>query len=297
MPREVESLVGYDGSPHSGVAVDWAAAEAGRRGTGLTVLYAADNFDVLAGPVLSSKSSLTKWAGAVAEKVVREGAMRAVKTHPAVMRGLWHASAGRRAYLWTPPSQPRRRRRRSRSRRSCRSTAGFRCLLRGSSRLMPDRCSQRRRDDRGWAGPPSRRRDRRFPRLVSGIDIRRGGGSPFGGPAYGRDRVARRSTRRLGGCLLVDDRPRDAARRSCTRGGRADCARRGRRRHDSQPGVAVDSRLVEGRPAKVLAAASRGAGLLVVGARGRGGFNGLRLGSVSHGAIHGATCPVVVVHG
>lgn len=67
--------------------------------------------------------------------------------------------------------------------------------------------------------------------------------------------------------------------------------------HDSQPGVAVDSRLVEGRPAKVLADASRGAGLLVVGARGRDGFNGLRLGSVSHRAIHGATCPVVVVHG
>ena len=43
--------------------------------------------------------------------------------------------------------------------------------------------------------------------------------------------------------------------------------------------------------------AAEGADLLVVGSRGRGGFLGLMLGSVSNYVTHHATCPVVVVRG
>ncbi|MEO7234266.1 MAG: universal stress protein [Lapillicoccus sp.] len=64
---------------------------------------------------------------------------------------------------------------------------------------------------------------------------------------------------------------------------------------DTYPEVDVETRVVPGRPADVLAEASQHAELLVVGSRGRGGFRGLLLGSVSRSVMHRAACPVVVV--
>ena len=53
--------------------------------------------------------------------------------------------------------------------------------------------------------------------------------------------------------------------------------------------------LQKGRPADTLMTAAEGATMLVVGNRGRGGFAGLRLGSVSQAIAHLSPCPLVIV--
>jgi nucleotide-binding universal stress UspA family protein len=55
--------------------------------------------------------------------------------------------------------------------------------------------------------------------------------------------------------------------------------------------------VAEGHPAQALLDQSDGADLLVVGCRGRGGFTGMLMGSVSQAVVTHASCPVVVVHG
>jgi nucleotide-binding universal stress UspA family protein len=57
----------------------------------------------------------------------------------------------------------------------------------------------------------------------------------------------------------------------------------------------VTVRAVTGMPVNELLAAAEGADLLVVGARGAGGFKRLLLGSVSTQVTHHAPCPVVVI--
>ncbi|NHN55103.1 universal stress protein [Calidifontibacter sp. DB0510] len=87
--------------------------------------------------------------------------------------------------------------------------------------------------------------------------------------------------------LAMGDQLRDSARVTVE-----EIAESLRRQH---PSVTITAEVLDGDPASTLAEASAGAGLLVTGSRGRGGLRGMMLGSVSHGVLHNAKCPVAIV--
>ncbi|MFB6397901.1 universal stress protein [Polymorphospora lycopeni] len=64
---------------------------------------------------------------------------------------------------------------------------------------------------------------------------------------------------------------------------------------DRWPEVRVTSEVVADAPGRTLIDATRHAQLVVVGSRGRGGFRGLLMGSVSQQLLHHSHCPVAVV--
>jgi nucleotide-binding universal stress UspA family protein len=64
---------------------------------------------------------------------------------------------------------------------------------------------------------------------------------------------------------------------------------------DAKAGVEIERAVLEGSPAATLIDAGRSAELLVLGSRGRGGFVGLLLGSVSHQLAQHPPCPVVIL--
>ncbi|WP_456789317.1 universal stress protein [Cellulomonas sp. P5_C5] len=66
-------------------------------------------------------------------------------------------------------------------------------------------------------------------------------------------------------------------------------------RRRAYPAVDVEREVRRGDARRVLIRESEHASLVVVGSRGRGGFEGLLLGSVSHATLHHAACPVAVV--
>ncbi|QGV79547.1 universal stress protein [Streptomyces ficellus] len=68
-------------------------------------------------------------------------------------------------------------------------------------------------------------------------------------------------------------------------------------RAERYPDVRVRHEVLSGEPREALIETSRTTRLMVVGSRGRGGFTGLLLGSVSQALLHHGHCSVTVVGG
>ena len=66
---------------------------------------------------------------------------------------------------------------------------------------------------------------------------------------------------------------------------------------EKYPDVEVVHEVVRNHPVHALVTRAATAELLVVGSRGRGSVRSLLLGSVSHGVLHHASCPVAIVRG
>lgn len=94
---------------------------------------------------------------------------------------------------------------------------------------------------------------------------------------------------RFGGSAPVGEETLEAARRS------AEHLLEHELQAANTDGLQVEPLVPSASPVDALLDIARGADLLVVGTRGRGGFAGLLLGSVSQQVSHHAPCPVVIV--
>ncbi|ABD11512.1 universal stress protein UspA-like protein [Frankia casuarinae] len=110
------------------------------------------------------------------------------------------------------------------------------------------------------------------------------GGSAFGGPAFGGPALDATGS---GGTALVDAALEGAARAVLDEAVRVGLP---------EPGdLDVRTDLIRGAAASSLLRAAAGAQLLVIGARGRGGFAELLLGSISSQCVTHAQCAVAVI--
>lgn len=286
-------VVGYDASARSAAAVDWASAYAAHRGAPLTVLFAREYPGYPAGAVGRAPAPPAGALVAEATKVAEEGADRARSRAPGlevtaspVFDGAASAlvEAARSAQLVVVGDRGRH------------TVPG---LLLGSvartvSTHAPCPVAVVREGSVVTPGPE-------MP-VVVGVDdseaatravgfaagvaeryeaplvVLSAWHSPLRPPWAGGERARARA-----GHEETEHRTTEAVV-----AGLVDVVRR------DHPRIRVESSVREGHAATVLAEASRAAGLVVVGSRGRGGFTGLLLGSTGHDLLHMAACPVVV---
>ena len=124
--------------------------------------------------------------------------------------------------------------------------------------------------------------------VVAGVD---GSAASAAAAGFAADEAALRGAALLAVCALAD-----SAGSLGGAGLREDFDQAIARCEKGHPGVAVHRQVVDGSARDALLAAACSAQMLVVGSRGRGGVQGMLLGSVSQAVLHHAPCPVSVVH-
>ncbi|MGZ4649480.1 MAG: universal stress protein [Kineosporiaceae bacterium] len=290
-------VVGYDASPAAQAALRWAAAEAVRRVTPLTVLYVVDFTGLAVDPWAFH---VDEWPGPALEagmSVANEGVAMARASEPTVTARalvgtgaptdvlIEHSGAADLIVVGT--------RGRAEFKAACLGSVSAAVATRARSPVVVVRGEQPHVPGPGYPvvvgvdGSASCR-----PALDVAADVAAQAHAPlrvvsaWTGPSDEAWMAADRRAASPNATELVY-----AARAGAERAGQ-DAARRVRQRH---PRLEVSVLAVEGRPAAALVAAANDAGLLVVGTRGHGAFTSLVLGSVSHGVVHAARCSVAVI--
>ena len=288
-------VVGYDGSEPAGAAVDWAAAEAQRRGLPLVVVAAVDYVGML--PGIYGPSSWPDLFQEEAEQIAANGVARARKTADSIDVTA-EGRVGQVTQVLVQMGRPADQlvvgtRGRGELAGSLLGSVAFAVTAHAHCPVVVVH---------GDSRPPGPDR----PVLV-GVDDSKGAGSALQyaadlAAADGATLIVATSFRPVSPLTWVEagyysaeatgtpkfnDRARDAAH-SVT----ASAARTAAARH---PELDVQELVLSGPADRELVTAAGDCGLLVVGTRGHGGFAGLLLGSVSHGVIHSSPCPVVVV--
>jgi nucleotide-binding universal stress UspA family protein len=270
-----EIIVGYDGSPGSELALNWAAREASKRGSRLTVCHAWALGD-LALPAEPAAFDVLRWHG---EEIVNQGLRRAEAiagpegVQPLLVLGsparvlCEHSDTAMMVVV------------------GARGDGGLAGLLLGSvawqlaghgqGRIVIVRGSGRRAN--AAPGP-----------VVAGVD---GSAASRAVLAFASEEAALRRVPLIAACALTDAP------------GRIGGAGRLEEEFSSlvtswekeHPGVPVLRQVTHGTPRAVLLDAAAEAQLLIVGSRGRGGIRGMTLGSVATVLAHHAPCPVGIV--
>jgi nucleotide-binding universal stress UspA family protein len=276
-------VVGYNGKKHSRAALAWGAEEAAQRDAPLLVLFAANysGMTVEPGPGLLHRNPRALEA---AEEVTARGVSEALAAHP----GLRIAGATE----VTSPSQALT----DASNDAALVVLGSRGYGRVIGALLGSvafavaaraSCPVIVVKDEVMdlpLGPEHR--------VVVGTD---GSAEATAAVGFAADRAAAASAAleviTCTGGHQVEDVDERALRASADRiaGAAADRVR------ETHPELTVTTRVEDCPPELTLVDASVDAGLVVVGTRGRGAFEGMLLGSVSHAVIHGAGCAVAVV--
>jgi nucleotide-binding universal stress UspA family protein len=291
-------VVGYDGSTQATHALRWAAAEAARRGSRLTVLYVVDYGRFVGG---GGNSGGVGWAAYLADDsaklLVDRGVERARQAAPDVQVS-GEAKVGRPIGALVEASGA--------ADLMVVGTRGHgelvdvalgsvaatvaahaRCpvvIVRGGAAVMPDPAHP---VVVGVDGSPAS-----LAALVYAAETAKNASAPLVVVCAWND-VAR-----FAGWVSVDTRvviDRDHLL-DAERGSAGEILQTAVDRvRTDYPEVDVTSELVEGAPAPALLAAGADAGLVVIGSQGHGALAGLLLGSVSHAVLPRSTRPVAVV--
>jgi nucleotide-binding universal stress UspA family protein len=281
-------LVGYDGSPGARVALDWALAEAIRFGAPVHLRYAFEWVSP-AGVFAPVPQSGSPDLRAEARSVVNEAVAAATATHPDLEIG-GDVVDGTAAGVLCDASRYARTVVVGHS-----GPGGFSGLLHGSvgvavtahahcpvvvvrGRLPADAALP------VWVGVDGSRESQLAVGFAFDAAARRG--VPVAAVhAWDPPPVSRRNTVQR---LSYDPVTIEAAERQLLDEDLAPW-------RDKYPQLTVTTSTVPVRPGQALVDVSRRAQLVVVGCRGRGGFRGLLLGSVSQRLVHHAACPVAVI--